>query len=275
MGAPMALNLSRHYPITVWNRSPHKYAPLLRAGAKAGATPSHVVQDSDVIFMMLFDTIAINDIFDGFKTALAGKTLVNAGSVPEEFSHHLAAEVSQVGGQFVEMPVSGSQIPAEKGQLVGLLGGDGDVIEKVRPVLEPMISAAVHCGPIGYGLRTKNAVNLYLTALTVGLAESANLARAQGLDLGVLREVLNTGPMASAYSHIKISKIIDHDWSTQAAIKACYYSSDLICNAAEASGVRSPLAQLCRSMYAEATDAGFGEEDLIAIIKILSGSPPK
>lgn len=275
MGTPMALNLARHFPITVWNRSSSKCAPLIEAGAKTGNTPSEVAQGSDVIFMMLVDAAAVEDILDDdLKTALAGKTLVNTGSVSEEFSHRLADEVSRAGGRFVEMPVSGSQIPAERGQLVGMVAGDADAVETVRHVMKPITRAAVYCGPIGYGLRTKNAVNLYVTALAVGLAESMNLARAQGLDLAVLGEVLNAGPAASAYASNKIAKIIAGDWSSQAATRICYDSSTLICNAAEASGVRSPVAQVCRSMYEEATNAGFGEDDMIAIIKILSRPPP-
>ncbi|KAJ8123399.1 hypothetical protein O1611_g9600 [Lasiodiplodia mahajangana] len=251
MGTPMALNLARKFPITVWNRNPMKYPPLTAAGAKTAATPSDVARDSEV-------------------PALRGKTLINASSVPEEFSHYLAKEVSQAGGDFVEMPVSGSKGPAEQGQLVALLAGDADVVERIRPVVQPIASTAVYCGPIGYGLRTKYAVNLYLITLTVGLAESMNLARAQGIDLAVLEEVLNAGPMASVYTRTKMAKVISRDFSPQAAIKDCHNSGKLICAAAEASAVRSPLIQTCRAMYEEATKVGFGEEDMIAVIKLLS-----
>ncbi|KAJ8105774.1 hypothetical protein ONZ43_g7290 [Nemania bipapillata] len=272
MGTPMALNLARKFPVTVWNRSPSKYPPLQEAGASIGATPSEVARDSDVIFLMMFDAGAIQDILEDLKTSLAGKTLVNSSSVPEEFSHYLAKEVSGVGGRFVEMPVSGSKLPAEQGQLVAMLAGDADVVSEIRHVMEPIAKAAVYCGPIGYGLRTKYAVNLYLIILTVGLAESMNLARAQGLDLAVLEEVLGAGPMASAYVRHKMSKVIAEDWSPQAAAKDCHNSSKLICTAVDASAVRSPLIKTCRSMYEEATKAGLGEEDMIAVIKLLSKS---
>ncbi|KAI1129447.1 hypothetical protein F5Y10DRAFT_151583 [Nemania abortiva] len=273
MGTPMALNLARKFPITVWNRSPSRYPPLAAAGARIGATPSEVARDSDVIFTMLFDAPAISEVLPDLKTALRGKTLVNASSVPEEFSHYLAREVSLAGGQFVEMPVSGSKLPAEQGQLVALLAGDADAVEQVRDVVNATIaSAAVYCGPVGHGLRTKYAVNLYMIALTAGLAESLNLAKAQGIDPAVIQEVLNSGPTASAYARNKMAKVIAQDWSPQAAAKDCYNSSKLICAAAEAVDARSPLIALCRTMYEEATKAGFGDEDMIAVIKILSSS---
>ncbi|KAI0540942.1 hypothetical protein GGR58DRAFT_70662 [Xylaria digitata] len=274
MGSPMALNLSRHFPITVWNRSPSKYTPLVEAGAKVGATPSHVAEESDVVFVMLFDAAAIDNVLGDLKKSLVGKTLVNTSSVPEEYSHYLAKEVGEAGGQFVEMPVSGSKVPAEQGKLVGLLGGDSQVVEKIRHIMKPITSAAVYCGPIGYGLRTKYAVNLYMTALSVGIAESMNLARAQGIDLAVMGEVIDAGPAASFFAHNKIAKIISQDWSPQAATRDCYNSAKLICAAAEASATRAPLIELCRSMYAETTESGYGDEDLISVIKILSTPSP-
>ncbi|KAI0434646.1 hypothetical protein F5Y09DRAFT_214252 [Xylaria sp. FL1042] len=275
MGTPMALNLSRHFPITVWNRSSSKYPPLVEAGAKVGVTPVQVAEDSDVIFTMLFDAAAIDEVLKDLRKSLKGKTVVNTSSVPEEFSHYLAKEVSQEGGQFVEMPVSGSKVPAEQGRLVGMFGGDANVVEKIQHIMKPITCAAIYCGPIGYGLKTKYAVNLYMTAISVGLAESMNLAKAQGLDPTVLGEVINAGPADSAYARNKIMKITTGDWSPQAATKDCYNSSKLICTAVEASAARSPLIELCRSMYAEATESGFGEEDMISVIKILSHFPPK
>ncbi|KAI1188837.1 6-phosphogluconate dehydrogenase [Nemania serpens] len=224
---------------------------------------------------MLFDGAAIDDVLKDLKPSLAGKTLVNTGSVSEEFSHHLADEVRRAGGQFVEMPVSGSKVPAEQGQLVGMLAGDADVVEKIRHVMKPITSAAIYCGPVGYGLRTKYAVNLYMITLNVGLAESMNLAKAQGLDLAVLGQVLNARPMASAYARGKIAKITSQEWSPQAAVRDCHNSSKLICAAVEAAGARSPLIHACQSLYAEATDAGLGNKDMMAIVKTLSHFSPK
>ncbi|KAI1351344.1 hypothetical protein F5Y01DRAFT_325496 [Xylaria sp. FL0043] len=274
MGTPMALNLSRHFPVTVWNRTPSRYPPLIKAGAKVSATPAQVAEQSEVIFTMLFDATAIETILEDLKKALAGKILINTSSISEAFSYYLAKEVSKAGGEFIEMPVSGSKLPAEKGQLVGMLGGDVHVVNKIRHILKPITCAAIHCGPHGYGLKTKYAVNLYVTTLAVGLAESMNLAKAQGLDLAILGEVISAGPAASVYAQNKITKITTEDWSPQATTKDCYKSSKLICAALKATGARSPLTEICCSMYAEAINSGYGDEDMISIIKTLSHSSP-
>ncbi|KAI0535039.1 putative NAD binding NADP oxidoreductase coenzyme F420-dependent [Xylaria digitata] len=274
MGTPMALNLARRYPITVWNRSTPKYAALQQAGARIGGSPAKVAQESDVIFTMLFDAVAIQSILDNdFVKALRGKTLINTSSVTVDFGHRLAKVVGDAGGDFIEMPVSGSKIPAEQGKLVGMMAGDRAIADRIRPFVDPLTAAAVYCGPVGSGLKMKYAINLYLVAITAGLSESLNLARAQGLDLEAFGKVLDAGPLASPYSKMKIPKILKEDWSPQASIKDCYNSTLLIQAAGESVDARSPIMQICVSLYKQAVESGLGEEDMIAIAKSFPQPP--
>ncbi|QYT00211.1 NAD binding NADP oxidoreductase coenzyme F420-dependent [Trichoderma simmonsii] len=271
MGTPMALNLCRRFPTTVWNRTASKCAALVQAGAGLGQTPAKVVEQSDVIFTMMFDGPAIRSVIDDdFRKALRGKTLVNTSSVSVEFSQSLAKEVQEAGGKFIEMPVSGSKVPAETGKLVGMMAGDQADCERIRPFVEPITSAAVYCGPIGAGLKTKYAVNIFLITVTAGLAESMNLARAQGLNLEAFSSVLDAGPLASAYSKIKLAKMAKQDWSAQAAVKDCYNSTELIRTAAKAAEAKTPLIQVCNSLYKQAIDSGLEDEDMIAVYRVLS-----
>ncbi|KAL9570956.1 hypothetical protein ACKAV7_005293 [Fusarium commune] len=280
MGTPMALNLRRQFPVTVWNRNGAKCTPLIEAGAKAAKTPSEVVEKSDVIFTMLFNDQAIQSMIDNqpgnnFMKAIRGKTLINTSSVSVAFSHKLAQQVQNAGGKFVEMPVSGSKGPAEQGQLVGMMAGDPEVAEQIRPVVKPITTAAIYCGPIGSGLKAKYSINLFLVSVTAGLAESVNLARAQGLDLEAFGQVLNSCPLASAYSKVKIAKILKGDWTPQAAIKDCYNSTELIKSAAQGVQVETPLIQVCNSLYREAHENGWGEEDMMAIYKLFAETPSR
>ena len=273
LGLPMALNLARKFPLTAWNRSASKYPAIIQAGAAIAASPAQVADQSDVLFTMLFDEGAIRSILtDDFRRALRHKTLVNTSSVSVDFSRYLNELVRAAGGTFIEMPVSGSKIPAQQGSLVGMTAGDREAIEHIRPLLEPMTRDAIYCGSIGAGLKMKYAINAFLIITTVGLAEATNLARAQGLDLAALGSVLEAGPLASAYSKLKVSKLMEADWSAQASIDDCYNSTQLIQAAAEETGTQTPLVRLCSSLYADAKAAGVGNEDMIAVVKMLQAS---
>ena len=271
MGMPMARNLSRNFPTIVWNRTTSKYAELRDVEATIGQTPSEVARQSSIVFTMLFDEHAMRSVLsNSFMESLRGKTLVNTSSVSVEFSHYISKRVQESGGDYIEMPVSGSKVPAEQGQLVGMMAGDRAISEKIKRFLEPITREAIYCGPIGSGLQTKYAINLYLVSITAGLAESMNLARAQGLDLEAFGKVLDASPLASPYSKVKIAKLLRQDWSAQASVRDCYNSTKLIQSAAETSNAKSPLAKLCLALYKQANEAGLGNEDMISIIKLLS-----
>ena len=184
------------------------------------------------------------------------------------YSHLLHRYVRDAGGTFIEMPVSGSKGPAQRGELVGMLAGEQDSGESVKSVVEPITAAFIYCGSIVSGFKIKYATKLYLITMTVGLAEAMKLAHAQNLDLEAFGEVLAAGPMASAYMKNKVEKILNQDWSPQAAIRDCYNSTELIRAAAGSVNLDLPVARAVGMLYKQATDAGLGQEDMIAVGKV-------
>lgn len=208
MGTQMARNLAKKYPVMAWNRSPAKYASFKQTNTVSfGETLAKVVQNLDIIVVMLFNAPAIQSILNAdFKRALPGKILANTSSVSVAFSEFLDKEVREAGGQFLEMPVSGSKVPAEEGHLVGMMAGDPDLAKTINPYVEPITRSTVYCGPIGSGLKTKYAINSLLIALTLSLAESMNLAKAQGLDLEAFGKVVEASPWRRHIPSLKLAR---------------------------------------------------------------------
>ncbi|KAH7007803.1 putative NAD binding NADP oxidoreductase coenzyme F420-dependent [Macrophomina phaseolina] len=250
---------------------PRQVCLLAGAAATVGASPADVAARSEVIISMLYDTAAIRStiLADAeFLRAIAGKMLVNTSSVPAAFSIELADAVSKSGGNFIEMPVSGSRVPAERGELVGMLARDRNVVERVQGVFEAFTSKAVYCGQVGSALRMKYAAKLWNITMTAGLAEAVPLTRAQGLDTRAFAEVRNAGSMASPYSRVKVGKMLRMDWEGQALVRDCYNSTQLITAAGKEAGVELPLIEVCAEPYRQAKEAGMGEEDMGALAKL-------
>lgn len=61
--------------------------------------------------------------------------------------------------------------------------------------------------------------------------------------------------------------MLSHNWSPQASLKDCFNSTQLIRSAAISANVKSPLLDVCGNLYAQAMEAGLGEQDMIAIAK--------
>ena len=89
-----------------------------------------------------------------------------------------------------------------------MLSGPDAVLDEVEPVLQPMCRAQVRCGAVPGAMATKLAVNTFLIDMVTGLAEATRFAEASGVDLDVLRSVLDAGPMSSEVSRLKIAKLL-------------------------------------------------------------------
>jgi len=274
MGQPMAANLARAgHQLVVWNRTAEKCEALRAAGAGVAANPEDVFARSETVIVMLFDREAIDGVLlrdtPRFADMVRRRTLVNMSSVSPEYSHELARDVERAGGRFVEAPVSGSRVPAEKGQLVGMLGGDAAVCAEIRPLLEPICHQAVYCGPVGSALLMKLAVNIFMLVTAVGLAETVHFADRQGLDRATLQTVLEGGPMASDLMRIKMAKLIAGDFSKQGSVLDGRNSTALITAAAEQATVSAELITVCRDLYREAVAQGHESDDMIAVIRAI------
>ncbi|SCD30681.1 3-hydroxyisobutyrate dehydrogenase [Streptomyces sp. DvalAA-14] len=271
MGRPMALNLARAgIPLTVWNRTSARCAPLRAAGASVARSPAEVFQRTDVVFVMLADETAIDTTLRRgtaeFAGYVGGRTIVHMGTTSPGYSQALEADVAAAGGSYVEAPVSGSRVPAERGELVAMLAGEEGAVGRVRPLLAPMCREAFVCGPAPNALLMKLSVNLFLITQVTGLTEAFHFAEQQGLDRGRFLEVLDAGPMSSGVSRMKAPKLLTRDFAVQAAALDVLKNNALIAEAARKSDVASPLLDACHALFAETVALGHADGDMIAVL---------
>lgn len=274
MGFPMAKNLARHFGhLVVWNRSPEKPAELVAHGAQVAADPAEVFRRCRIVIVMLATEHAIDDVLrqanENRQDFLADRIVVNMGTTSPAWSAALGARIEKAGGHYVEAPVSGSRIPAENGQLVGMLAGDPEAVAEVRPILAPMCKETFVCGAVPAALQMKLAVNLFLITMVSGLVESFHFARALGLDTGMLRAILDAGPMASNVSRMKLEKLVNDDFSVQASIVDVQKNARLVAEEARRGALVSPLIESCHQLFSETLAAGHGGLDMIGVLRAI------
>ncbi|MCG2584347.1 NAD(P)-dependent oxidoreductase [Massilia sp. TS11] len=281
MGWPMARNLARAgTDLIVWNRSRDSIDALLAdaPGVAVADSVAEVFAQAPVVILMLANSAAIDAVLERgsarFASLVRGRTLIHMGTTSPEFSLGLQRDLVAAGARYVEAPVSGSRVPAELGQLVGMLAGDPADVEAASALLAPMCSQVFRCGAVPQALRTKLAVNLYLVTLVASLAEAAHLAERSGVDLQVFRAILDAGPMASRVSSGKLEKMITQDFSVQAALADVLMNVRLIHDAARAAASASPLLDQCLALYSRADQMGLGGQDMAAVIRALDPAPP-
>lgn len=274
MGEPMALNLLRAgVPLTVWNRTKARTEAARARGAVVAGSLDDLFRQADILFLMLIGEDVIDGVLErggeSFATRVRGRTLVNMGTVSPAYSARLEEETGAAGGAYLEAPVSGSRGPAEAGELVAMLAGEGEHRAAVEDLLRFMCAQVVPCGPVPGALRMKLAVNLFLITMVTGLVEAFHFARSHKLDLAAFLAVLDAGPMASKVSRMKGRKLLEGDIQPQAAIGDVLKNSRLVFEAAREARMASPLLDISHALYRETMEAGLGFEDMIAVLRAL------
>jgi 3-hydroxyisobutyrate dehydrogenase len=269
MGEPMARNLAAAgVPVVGWSRTPRQVP-----GVSLAARPADVFARARIVLVMLAGSEAIDEVLGrgrpGFAELVRGHTTVHMGTTAPQYSAALRDDVVAAGGRYVEAPVSGSRTPAVAGELVAMLAGDPDAVKEVRPLLAPMCREVVECGPVPQALLMKLSVNLFLISMVTGLAEATHFAQRHGLDLDLLRGVLDAGPMASGVSRVKVEKLVSRDFTVQASIRDVLMNNRLIADSARAAGIASPLLDECHRLFGEALALGHGAEDMAAVVRAI------
>jgi 3-hydroxyisobutyrate dehydrogenase len=116
----------------------------------------------------------------------------------------------------------------------------------------------------------KLASSAFLMAVVTGLAEAFHFGREHGVDLALLRQVLDAGQMASPISRVKAAKLVGDDLAPQAAITDVLMNVELVAAAAREARVATPLLDTSRELYAEAVERGDGAADMIAVIRAIA-----
>ncbi|ESS06971.1 MAG: 3-hydroxyisobutyrate dehydrogenase related beta-hydroxyacid dehydrogenase [uncultured archaeon A07HB70] len=141
---------------------------------------------ADVVLLSLPGDDALGAATEGEDGVVAGlgpgDVLVDTSTVSPGASARAARAAHEAGADFLDAPVSGGARNAETGDLTVLVGGDADVLARVRPVLDAVARTVHRVGPLGAGATLK-LVNNYLFALNqLALAEGLTMARAAGVD---------------------------------------------------------------------------------------------
>ena len=195
MGKPMALNiLKAGFPLTVHNRSRAKVDELAGAGATPASGPAEVARASDVIITCLPGPADVRSVLmdEGgvLEESKPGSVLIEMSTIDVETHKEIAAAAGERGVDYLDAPISGGTAGAESGTLSIMIGGESQVLERVRPVLDAMGENIYHCGPLGAGAVVKLANNLMVAINAQGVYEGLVLGAKAGVDPSILYEVV-------------------------------------------------------------------------------------
>jgi 3-hydroxyisobutyrate dehydrogenase len=274
MGRWMCQHLmTKGYQATVYNRTKEKAQPLLDAGAAWGDTPRAVAERSDVVFAIVGFPKDVREVFLGADGALAGS---KAGTVLVDMTTSepsLAREISdaaQAKGVFsVDAPVSGGDVGAKNAALSIMVGGEPDVIEAVRPLLECMGKTIVHQGGAGAGQHTKMVNQILIASNMVGVCEALLYGHKAGLDLKTVLQSVGVGAAGSWSLNNLGPRIIDRNFEPGFFVEHFIKDMGIALDESKKMGLVMPGLALANQLYLAVQAQGLGRKGTHALMLAL------
>ena len=279
MGAPMAKRLIHAgYPLTVWNRSVDKTEALVSAGAGAAASPAEVARASDVIFLSLSDTAAVEAVVLGPQGVKDGadksKILVDTSSIAPASSRDMAMRLAEeTGMRWIDAPVSGGVVGAEEGSLVFMAGGAPEDIDAIRPIIDHLGQRLTHMGPSGAGQTTKVCNQMIVGGTIAVVAETLKFAAEAGVDAGRLPDCLAGGFADSTVLQVHARRMIEADLAPRGGVRLMLKDMETACDLAGEAGASVPMTGLATELYRLLIEQGHDNVDQSGLIRLYADGP--
>ena len=279
MGQPMAARLlDAGYQLMVWNRSPNKTRALQGKGATVGADPATVATASDVIFLSVTDTGAVETVVFGARGVAAGadrgKILIDTSSIEPDETREMAARLqADTGTWWVDAPVSGGTIGAEQGTLVFMAGGRAEDVDAVRPIIEHLGQRLTHMGPNGAGQVTKVCNQMLVGGTIAVVAETLKMAADAGVDAAKLPDCLAGGFADSTILQVHGRRMISGDLEPRGRVTIMLKDMVTACQLSQSVGASVPITALATELFRLLINQGHDAVDQGGLIRLYTDQP--
>ncbi|MEX2145488.1 MAG: NAD(P)-dependent oxidoreductase [Candidatus Rokuibacteriota bacterium] len=282
MGSRMAARLlAARYPVVGYNRTAQKAAALVEAGMTLAPSPRAVAEASDTVFSMVTDDAALRAVAlgpEGIVAGLArGATFVEMSTVSPTLVRELAAAVAGRGAAILDAPVSGSTVTVEQGQASIVVGGEPDILERVRPYLLAIGPTITHVGPLGLAKTMKIAINLGLAVQMLAFSEAVLLAEKSGITRERAVEAMLKSVVASPMVTYRGPLVLGMPEEAMFDVAMMQKDVQLALDHGHAVGVTLPSTALTQEYLTMARGLGLGGYDFSVVFDVLasmSGLPP-
>ena len=264
IGSAWARNLiADGHDVRCWNRTRKDFPNFCDSIQDA-------VKEAEVIFIVVADPPAVQSVLDQIQPVLrAGALVIQSSTISAQWTLRFAAQVQSAGAAYLEAPFTGSKLAAAQRQTVYYLGGDAALIERARPILQPISTALMHIGPLGSASTLKLAMNMNIAGVAQSLCESLAFCRAAGIADDVYFTALARNASRSGVSDLKEPKLREHDYSAQFSLK--HMDKDLRLALETAAELSISLEQIkhLKAIYDRGMAAGWSDDDFIGLMRLL------
>lgn len=255
--------------VLLWNRTKEK---ALELGLPVAESPADLISKVDRVFLIVFDSQASEEVIFGreglVEGDVKGKTIVDMTTNHYAYASTAYEEIKKLGAFYLDAPILGSVIPAQKGELTVLVGGDREKFEENRPIFERFCKKIFYVGRAGDASKLKLINNIVLGGFMQVLSEAISIGELAGFSRELLIDILESGAGKSYLLDVKKKKLLERDYSVHFSVdlihKDLHYAEDMIKDLK----AFSFAVQNVKNAYALARYLGMGGEDFSVLVEL-------
>jgi 2-hydroxy-3-oxopropionate reductase len=270
MGGGMAHCLLRNgFSLHVFGRKADAVQPFVAAGAQAAASPAALGRTCRLVFLCLSDDAAVEQVLFGpgglAEGLAAGSCVVDTSTISASSTRAFGERLKAKGIALLDAPISGGQQGAETGTLNTMVGGPVELLEACRPVLSAFCKTITHVGALGAGQTVKSCNQVAVAGALLGVADAIALAKSQGVDPAVMREVLLNGTARSFVLEKHGQRVIAGDFKPGFRVNLMRKDLRIALKTAADAGAFLAGAPVAEGLLDELVQGGRGELDWAAL----------
>ena len=275
MGKSIARNIMKAgFPVVVHNRSRAAVDELVAEGAAAANSPKEVAEQVDIVFTNLPDSpdvekVALDEINGIIAGAKPGTIMVDNSSIKPASARLIAAKLKEKGIFSLDAPVSGGDIGAKNGTLTIMVGGEGEALEKVMPVLQAMGKSVTHVGEAGAGQVAKAANQIMVAAQMVAMGELLVFAKKAGVDPKKVVDAIKGGAAQCWTLDVKPPRLFDGNRSPGFKAHMQLKDMGIVLDTAKEYGIPVSSAEEHTKFFKMMIEQGMGELDNSAVVGVI------
>jgi 3-hydroxyisobutyrate dehydrogenase len=280
MGGPMGRNLLKAgHALVIYSRTRTRpeVEQLIQAGASYVTSPAEVGRGASMTITMVGNADDAREVTRGvLSTAARGAMIIGMETIDPATRRGLELEADAKGVAYLDAPVSGGTIGAEKGTLTIMVGGTQEAFERARPILSALGTNIYHCGPIGTGAVAKLSNNWICLASMVTVVQAARMAQRAKLNEATTHEIWlkSTGDCVAVRTRVPFRNVVqnnpvDHDYRPGYPIEHAFKDLKLIESSAKELGVSTLGMPEVIAVYAQAVQQGLAKQDISAIVEVI------
>ena len=270
MGSGMSRNIQKAgYPMVVHDIREEVTRPLLEGGATLAGSPAEVARLSDVTFTSLPGPNDVEQVTTGPEGILQG---IKEGSVYVDLSTSRPTLIRQIepmfrekGAHVLDAPVSGGKTGAATRNLAVMVGGEREIYERVKPVLDAFGDKVFYAGAIGAGTISKLAHNMMSLAVRQVIAEGLTLGVKAGVDPEALWECVRRGSLGrNGALHEGVARTVFRGEFEPAGFALALARKDLslATELGREFNVPMPMGNLTEQAAIQGLNRGWGDKDV-------------